>query len=78
VNLQHVQWLSGSSELADLNLLLFFEMNEPVCFKVSLPALFSLHERWGVGHGKEADKIKRTFKSDFFSPVFFFCSPSPR
>ena len=37
-------------------------MNETVCFKNSLPTLFDLHERWGHGHGKEADKLKKTFK----------------
>ena len=43
---------------------LFFEMNEPVNFKTGsgLPALISLHRRWGEG-GAEADKIKRTFRA---------------
>ncbi len=58
-----MQWLTaGPTELADINLLLFFEMNEPVCFKLSLPSLFGLHNRWGLGVGSEADKIKRTFR----------------
>merc|ERR1711916_188098 len=32
-------------------------------FENSLPALFALHERWAVGHGNEADKLKKTFKA---------------
>lgn len=37
-------------------------MNEPICFNNALPALFGLHNRWGVGVGNEADKLKKTFK----------------
>jgi len=61
--LKDVQWLTAApTEFADFNLVLFFEMNEPVCFKNSLPAMFDLHNRWGLGHGKEADKLKKTFR----------------
>ena len=62
-SLDHVQWLTpGSTDLADINLLLFFELNERICFQNALPVLFGLHNRWGMGVGTEADKIKRTFR----------------
>jgi len=64
IDLTAVQWLTAAkTEFADINVVLFFEMNEPVCFKNSLPALFALHERWAQGSGSEADKIKKTFKA---------------
>ncbi len=60
---QGIKWVQGGEPTyADFNLVLFFEMNEVASFKLALPALLQFHERWASGVGREADKIKQSFK----------------
>merc|ERR1711991_772734 len=70
-SLDKVQWLCGNgTNLEDVNLVLFIEMNHPVCFKNSLPGVYRLHKRWNAKDGEEKDRIKKSFKVFVVSTAF--------